>query len=244
MLSPWFWRSSARERFARTPRPALVIRRRSLHTLSAAHSSRPLSLASLPLRHHVDPPPRRFGFSWSPRAPLRAFSSEIWFREKRLILGTFDTAEEAARAHDATAWRLLGPRRDMNFPDVSSQRAQDLAPLPRLFTDKDRRVHQRRQRRLTIAEMDVEALVVWRERFPQDIVDERQFYKQRRLERDARRTERAAYREDKRSRNQAAQLKLKLRETSGWDFEDEQHADAYIQTSEEDITESESESDE
>ena len=69
----------------------------------------------------------------------------------------------------------------------------------------------------------------------------RQFYKQMRLERDARRREQAAYREDKRSRKQAAQLKLKLRETSGWDFEDEQLADAYLQTSEEDITESESE---
>ena len=65
-----------------------------------------------------------------------AFSSEIWFREKRLVLGTFDTAEEAARAHDAAAWRLLRPRRDMNFPNVSSQR---------LFTDEDRRVHRRRQ---------------------------------------------------------------------------------------------------
>ena len=91
-----------------------------------------------------------------------AFSAEIWFREKRLILGTFDTAEEAARAHDATTWCLLRPRRDMNFPNVSSQRAQDLAPLPRLFTDEDRRVHRRRQRRLAIAEKDVEALVLWR----------------------------------------------------------------------------------
>ena len=173
-----------------------------------------------------------------------AFSSEIWFGKKRLILGTFDTAEEAARAYNATAWRLQRPSREMNFPDVSNQRAHDLAPFPRLFTDEDRRVHRRRQRRLAIAEMDVEAMVVWRELFPQEIVNERQFYKQKRLKRDARRTERAAYREDKRSRKQAAQLKLKLRETSGWDFEDEQHADAYIQTSEEDITESESESDE
>ena len=90
----------------------------------------------------------------------------------------------------------------------------------------------------------MQALLVWRERFPQDIVDERQFYEQRRTERKARRTARAAYWEDKRSRKQAAQLKLKLRETSGWNFEDEQHADAYIQTSKEDITESESESDE
>ena len=132
----------------------------------------------------------------------------------------------------------------MNFPNVSSQRAQDLAPLPRLFTDEDRRVHRRRQRRLAIAEMDVEAMVVWRELFPQEIVNERQFYKQLRSERDVRRRERAAYREDKRSRKQAAQLKLKLRETAGWDFEDEVYADAYIQTSGEDITESESEIDE
>ena len=100
-----------------------------------------------------------------------AFSVEIWFREKHLILGTLDTAEEAAHAHDAAAWRLLRPRRDMNFPNVSSQRAQDLAPLPRLFTDEDRRVHRRRQRRVAIVEKDVEALVVWRGGFPQDIVD-------------------------------------------------------------------------
>ena len=89
-----------------------------------------------------------------------AFSSEIWFRGKRLILDTFDTAEEAARAHDAAVWRLLRPRRDMNVPKMSSQRAQDLAPLPRLFTDEDRRVHRRRQSRLAIAEKDMEALVV------------------------------------------------------------------------------------
>ena len=129
-----------------------------------------------------------------------AFSSEIWFREKRLILGTFDTAEEAARVYDAAAWRLRRPCREMNFPDGSSQRGQDLAPLPRLFTDEDRRIHRRRQRRLAIVEMDVEAMVVWHERFPHDTVDERQFYKQRRTEREARRTERAAYREDKRAR--------------------------------------------
>ena len=146
--------------------------------------------------------------------PSVAFSAEILFGEKHLILGTFDTAEEAARAYNATAWRRQRPSREMNFPDVSSQRAQDLAPLPRLFTDEDRRDNRRQQRRLTIAEMDVEAMVVWHERFLQDIVNEPKFYKQRRMERKARRTERAAYWEDKRARKQAAQLYMKLGEAS------------------------------
>ena len=132
-------------------------------------------------------------------------------RERRSGAFSSDTAEEAARAYDAAAWRLRRPSREMNFLDMStSQRAQDLAPLPRLFTDEDRRVHRRRQRRLAIAEMDVEAMVVWCERFSRDIVDERQFYKQRRTKRKAGRMEGAAYREDKRARKQAAQLKLKL----------------------------------
>ena len=47
--------------------------------------------------------------------------------------------------------------------------------------------------------------------------------------------ERAAYREDKRAQKQAAQLKLKLRETAGWEFEDEVYADAYIHTPESEI---------
>ena len=130
-----------------------LLRRRSLHTLSAAHSRRLCATISI----------RRLGASDFRGVRERrsgAFSSEIWFHEKRLILSTFDTAEEAARAHDTVAWRLLRPRRDMNFPNVSSQRAQDLAPLPRLFTDKDRRVHRRRQSRLAIAELDLEAMVV------------------------------------------------------------------------------------
>ena len=46
--------------------------------------------------------------------------------------------------------------------------------------------------------MDEEAMALWRQRFPQDIINEREFYELRRAERDKRRAERAAYHEDKR----------------------------------------------
>ena len=56
------------------------------------------------------------------------------------------------------------------------ERAQELAPLPRLSTDEDRRDNQRREHRLGIAEMDEEAMALWRQRFPRDIINEREFY--------------------------------------------------------------------
>ena len=87
----------------------------------------------------------------------------------------------------------------MNFPNLPMrERAQELVPLPWLITNEDRRNHCRREHRLSIAEMDEEAMALWCQHFPQDIINEREFYAQRRAERDKRRVERAAYREDKR----------------------------------------------
>ena len=66
-------------------------------------------------------PPRRretWGYRGVRACPSGGFSVEIQFRGMRLGLGNFDTANEAARAYDAAAWRLGRPRGQMNFQDV------------------------------------------------------------------------------------------------------------------------------
>ena len=70
------------------------------------------------------------------------------------------------------------------------------------------------------------------------------FFAERRTEREERRKERAAYREDKRTRKAVAKYNEALGDASSWDSGDERFLNAYAPTSEEDITEIESESDE
>ncbi|XBI53639.1 hypothetical protein VPH35_035831 [Triticum aestivum] len=193
-------------------------------------------------------PPRRRE-TWGYRAvrarPSGGFSAVIRFRGMRLGLGNFDTSNEAARAYDAAAWRLRWPHRTLNFPNVPTrERVQELAPLPRLITDEDRRDNRRREHRLGIAEMDDEAMALWRQCFPQDIINECEFYAQRRTEREKRRAERAAYREDKRTRKVDAQFNMRLGAASPWESDDDRYLHAYIETSEEDITEEESDDEE
>ena len=191
-------------------------------------------------------PPRRrggAGYRGVRVRPSGTYSAEIQSGDVRLRLGTFDTAQEGARAYDAAAWRLRRSRWDMNFTDVPTlERAQELAPPPRLRTDEDRRKNRRRAHRLNLAEMDEEAMATWRQNFPQDIIDEHRFLAERRAERKKRRKERAAYREDKRARRAVAKSNVELGDASSWDFTDERFLDAYAETSEEDITEEESES--
>ncbi|KAM3351654.1 hypothetical protein ACQJBY_023542 [Aegilops geniculata] len=193
-------------------------------------------------------PPRRWetwGYRGVRARPSGGFSVEIRFCGMRLGLGNFDTANEAARAYDAAVWRLRWPHRTLNFPNVPTrERAQELAPLPRLSTDEDRRDNRRREHRLGITEMDEEAMALWRQHFPQDIINEREFYAQRRAERDKRRAERAAYREDKHRRKADAQFNMRLGAVSPWESDDDRYLHAYSQTSEEDITEEESDDEE
>ena len=99
----------------------------------------------------------------------------------------------------------------MNFPNIPTrERAQELAPLPWLSTDEDSCNNRRREHRLGIADMDDEAMALWRQHFLQDIINEREFYVQRRAEREKRRAERDAYREDKRTRKADAQFNMRL----------------------------------
>ena len=124
------------------------------------------------------------------------------------------------------------------------ERVQELAPLPRLITDEDRRDNRRREHRLGIAKMDEESIAPWRQRFLQDIINKREFYAQRRAERDKRRAEQATYREEKRRRKADAQFNMRLGAASPWESDDDRYLHANSQTSEEDITEEESDDEE
>ena len=56
--------------------------------------------------------------------------------------------------------------------------------------------------------------------------------------------ERAAYREDKRRRKADAQFNMRLGAASPWESDNDRYLHAYIETSEEDITEEESDGEE
>ncbi|XP_037421262.1 ethylene-responsive transcription factor 3-like, partial [Triticum dicoccoides] len=155
--------------------------------------------------------PTRCRETWGYRGvrarPSCGFSAEIRFGRMRLGLGNFDTANDAARAYDAAASCLRWPHRTLNFPNVLTQ---ERAPLPQLITDEDRPDNRRQEHRLDITEMDDEAMVLGRQRFPRDIINEREFYTQRRAEREKRKAERASYREDKHTRKADAQFNMRL----------------------------------
>ncbi|XP_020189235.1 ethylene-responsive transcription factor ERF115-like [Aegilops tauschii subsp. strangulata] len=109
--------------------------------------------------------------------PSDTFYVEIRSDGVRLSLGTFETAHKAVRAYDAAAWRLSRQCSQMNFDDDAQtcEQAQELAPPPQLVTDGNRQEPHRQQRRVLIAEADEQAMAEWRQRYPQDVADEKGF---------------------------------------------------------------------
>ncbi|KAE8777305.1 t-complex protein 1 subunit eta [Hordeum vulgare] len=114
--------------------------------------------------------------------------------------------------------------------------AQNVAHRPRVVNEEDHRWNRRRERRLSIAEMDEHAMAEWRRQFPQDVLDGHGFFAQRRAERAEKWAEQVAYREDRRTRKQVALFQMELKESSTWSSDDEFWADAFITMEESDTT--------
>ncbi|KAE8815830.1 Ethylene-responsive transcription factor CRF1 [Hordeum vulgare] len=172
--------------------------------------------------------------------PSGTFYAEIRSSYMRLVLSTFDTADESAHAYDEAVWHL--PRREMNSPEVMTlEWVQRLTPPPRVVTKEDHRQNQRWERRLGITKMDEHAMAAWRQQFPQDVLDECAFFVQRRAQR---RAEQAVYRKDRCMQKQAALFNIEVKEASAWDPGDERWADAFITTKESDTSASEEDDEE
>ncbi|KAE8770872.1 Protein TRANSPARENT TESTA 12 [Hordeum vulgare] len=131
-------------------------------------------------------PPRRrsaSGYRGVRQRPNGGFYAEIRSGDLRLSLGTYDTAHEAARAVDAAAWHLGRSRLQMNFPDIRTlQQALDLAPPRRLNSAQDRAEHTALQRRLLVAQEDERVMAEWRQRHPEDVAYEQEYWERRREE--------------------------------------------------------------
>nr|XP_051211581.1 ethylene-responsive transcription factor RAP2-6-like [Lolium perenne] len=87
-----------------------------------------------PLRLHTDEMSPRSCPSSSYRGvrarPNGTFYAEIRSGDKRIGLGTFEMAHEAARAYDVVGWRLGRSRRSMNFNDVWTRQQAEVLMLP------------------------------------------------------------------------------------------------------------------
>uniref|UniRef100_A0A8I6YUS2 Uncharacterized protein n=1 Tax=Hordeum vulgare subsp. vulgare TaxID=112509 RepID=A0A8I6YUS2_HORVV len=104
---------------------------------------------------------------------------------------------------------------EMKFPEVMTREwTWQLAPPSRVVTEEDRCRNRRLERRLDITELDKHAMAKWHQQFLQDVLDERAFFVQRRVEQ-------AAYREDRCTRKQAAFFSMELKEAATWSSDDE-----------------------
>nr|XP_051197136.1 ethylene-responsive transcription factor RAP2-13-like [Lolium perenne] len=149
-------------------------------------------------------PPRRSasGYRGVRARPSSRFDAEIRSGVERIRLGTFDTAQEAARAYDAVAWRLGRSRRTMNFHDVwTREQAEELAPPLPAVTERDERLR-----------------LEWARKFPDDVTAMEAFYAQKEEQKAAAwKAEKAARRaEEKKNGARPSMIVLSSSSSSEW----------------------------
>ncbi|CAM0911099.1 unnamed protein product [Alopecurus aequalis] len=126
--------------------------------------------------------------------PNGRYYAEIRTGQRRIVLGTYDTAHEAARAFDAAAWQLGRPRRLMNFPNDATTAEQ--APPPQLNSAEERERQRVVNEHLLVARNDERVMAEYRRRHPEDVEAERSYFAAQRAQRVARREDRRRCRRD------------------------------------------------
>ncbi|CAM0909821.1 unnamed protein product [Alopecurus aequalis] len=124
--------------------------------------------------------------------PNGRYYAEIHTGQRRIVLGTYDTAHEAACAFDAAAWQLGRPRRLMNFlhDAASVEQAAELAPPPQLNSTEERKRQRAVNEQLLVAQHDKRVMAEYRRRHPEDVEAERAYFAAQRAQRVARQEDR------------------------------------------------------
>ena len=133
--------------------------------------------------------PRFLGYRGIRQRPDGTFTAEIRTGyDDRINLGVYPTAIDAARAHDAAAWRLRRRRRQLNFPNVwDAEEAAALVPMPRLSTRTDRSLHRRRALVGLVPEWEERVVADWYAANPREYATEEERWHTHEAERAERR---------------------------------------------------------